>query len=677
MATPEDHDDTDIPTTPKIDQADTAKFDSRSDSPTLEEKKSGDSFHLTESGARVGSPPATRSPYPKSIPSGTIKLLVERDFRAELEKVVVDRERLAILRSEWAAVISKHGRETVVPPPEPLYVEHLQRSVEEKKIKAELEKARSGVIRSESEDSAKDFRERATAYTCLLCGKDLSAASTVSIMRHDSDSDGDGTTLHLLHGGGCTESVRKREAATSCATCNEMVLNSEQEIAVRSFAIPIMAIMGHGDDSGEKTFVPLGMTLHSYAEPGQVLSSLDAVVACTNPRLYPPKASFPQGAVIPNMTFTPDNTYEQEVEVQGWASAMGVTIEKASSMEGVSGDVWWVGEPTQLCDGNCELPFHSCAGILGLHSGVKDLYLGTCFGSGGQGRKYTDTEAGYVRMAELLKEAGESDDPSRALTLFADMPKWRQNILLTVPFFKEWYDKALPKTEQKIQTRETDPTALQAQQTSGTPPQQKEGTQRQTPEGTAEEKTPSSQEVDRQTFEGLTFGRGYRWKFTQLDDIHKREQSTTFNNARIEYTGEGGQTILFNGSAEILHSDGTPTAARMILHNVAAGAESTAAWAGQIPYQDERGGGYTITPSDAAHAGAWFTPFGSTYVFIGRHGQVRFVAPTTLITAHEGATTRPITEILGTALPRSMPLTALGIDVVHTPEEGTEIFRIS
>ncbi|MFG2794308.1 putative adhesin [Streptomyces sp. NPDC048419] len=601
-----------------------------------------------------------------------IRQAVSDVFTAELQSISeIEFAKLSVMRRTWQTYCEEHGRENVIPattrPPE--YVEYDKLTSEEKaRVTLSEEKRRAGVVRSAAE-SAGEFA-KSSPYACQFCGKLIKNTDSLVVFRHT-----DGGT-HLGHVR-CCEAVIEGGEAVSCGECAELLASQEYGTSPYVFMEEARAFMGHGADSpGENTFVPLGMTVYTYANPGWVVGMDEIMAICANPLTHKTRATFEQGAEIPNIRITPYKSHELELGKRAWLSgrrrpseAEELSLDEQMQKYPQSEDVTFIEEDTALCTtpDKCRRPVHTCAGLLNNNRGIPRVYIGSCFGSGGLGADPDPIKAGYSALVDKFIAIKKKNDALKALNVFNDMHEGTRSALLTFPAFVHWYDAALrTEIEEKIPSR--------PKEADGTPAAPEEET------GVVETKGLGTR------FVGLTFGSGRQWRLAQLDGIHGDEESTVFDRADIQLTATGGQLILFQGSAAIFHPEGSPQGMSMILRHVVGGAETTAAWAGQVPYRDEHGAGYEITATETEREGAWFAPFGSTlspsgptYVFIGRDGHVRFVAPTTLITVRTttGLVTRPITDILGTALPRSMPLDAFGIDVVHTPQAGTATFTIA
>ncbi|MFG2794900.1 putative adhesin [Streptomyces sp. NPDC048419] len=298
--------------------------------------------------------------------------------------------------------------------------------------------------------------------TCLICRAPIAPSDSVYQFCHQRED-----LVHLTHKDCIPEPGKGGDnAIPSCLTCSEL------HKAPRTFGLssplaaapPHLAVLGHGQDSpSDTTFVPKGMTLYTYAEPGKTLSELEARIVCMNPLLYPTKGTFPELADIPNIILDPLESDEEELDLRAWADSMRNTEKDLESPLDLTaakqkiGDVVWVTGRELLCTdwtNLCKRPFHVCDGLLGKYRGVGKLYIASCFGAGGAGDEYSDTASAYMFMTQCIMHAGTMD-LSKALNLFDSMREARKMALFAAsPNFVKWYDAAMAATEGGRETLE-------------------------------------------------------------------------------------------------------------------------------------------------------------------------------------------------------------------------------
>ncbi|MFG2794953.1 hypothetical protein [Streptomyces sp. NPDC048419] len=179
-----------------------------------------------------------------------------------------------------------------------------------------------------------------------------------------------------------------------------------------------------------------------------------------------------------------------------------------------------------------------------------------------------------------------------------------------------------------------------------------------------------------ETLEGREFGVGRRWRFTALSGRRQLQGGwTRYEQAVVTYRA-GNTDVDFHARVDI---DPGGTNARMLLKSVRQGAETAAKWRGytimQHGYRDSQG---------SFHAGTWYQPFDSNYLFIGSDRTVTIVDPT--VRVYSSGDTRPksLFEILGTrntpvsnenAPSKEFPMLQLGIPTNHG-KEGSGTFHL-
>ncbi|MFG2791641.1 putative adhesin [Streptomyces sp. NPDC048419] len=397
---------------------------------------------------------------------------VEKGFAADLAAIGrASPRQLAAMRQEWATFLAKFEDEVkkaVLEPPEDKgWVEFQTLSELQRGELHEKEDIRARYVIERAQSSSEDFEKKQVTApqdqvslpdACLICGKTFRIGEFVGVIRH-------GNTIHMMHYLKCLPEYPGDDTPpmtiTACDECSQIYAIKNHPkfgalvIPEKAEQPPEVTLMGHGGDRPEEdTFVPRGMKVHTYADPGKVLGAMDAMIIAMNPHLYPVKATFNQGATIPNMSFSPDLPHELVLDMEAVADAMGPPGSSPNSRQTLNmetlkapgGSVQWLAVQDQLCTDStgCQLPYHTCNGLLSTYYGVENLYLATCFGGGGLAElsEGSNLRATYARLAELIMDVGDTDVP-HALNVFADMPKWRQSALLQEDEFRIWYNQAL------------------------------------------------------------------------------------------------------------------------------------------------------------------------------------------------------------------------------------------
>ncbi|MFG2791849.1 putative adhesin [Streptomyces sp. NPDC048419] len=388
-------------------------------------------------------PPAAQeeasAPEPSSpkSPSDKIKEVVRKEFGEKLKTVAVqDPETLRELRRVWSGVLQRHGSSPLSDPHDDDYDEL---NPEEKKNIHESEEKRASLVLQGAKESSEAFK-KSYRGSCLVCQKKVEGSHDVYVFYHTRD-----TVVHLAHRN-CYESMPSHTFA--CLECT-VLSKGPLPTSFRRRDQPVLAVMGHGNDADEDTFVPLGMTLYTYAEPGKLLSTVQATEVCANPLSVAPKGIFPEGATLPNIPLGPPTEYELELDVVTWASARSLEFSQAVAMlRKGEGDVTWIAGTESLCTevDLCRRPFHTCRGILARYRGVKNLYIGVCMGSGGLGDAPTEIDEFYEQLSRLFVQQIESNEPGaseKALFVYASLPKNEQTALFRIPRFSLAYEAAM------------------------------------------------------------------------------------------------------------------------------------------------------------------------------------------------------------------------------------------
>ncbi|MEU6283121.1 RING-H2 finger protein [Streptomyces sp. NPDC047028] len=406
-----------------------------------------------------------------STPTGReIRAKIQEQFKDALTTIELPSlAQITRMQKEWLEETQRVDYETAKVKGEKDYEEEQKKTIEVKaQEKAHLEtrekEVRTGITVAGTLETP----------ACAHCSKPFGVDDTISVTP-------DCTHGHVVHEDCYADWVE----ANTCRLCSSP--ENWKTSRPISHKKDYITILGHGSDAGTSTFVPLGMTVYTFARPGATISAAQAQIIMSNPLLSNPPYTFPPGAQIPNVVLSKLDDGEQAIDDDAYDSlfpegAPGVAGTPAAEVAamfaqtrqygeipdgmeaGQEPDAAWVQNEYQLCtSSSCRSPFHLCSGLLSVYRGVTNIYIAAC---GGEITTEDLQENAIDELFDQLIAVGKTD-PVKAIGAYLDChPLTRQNLKTHVEF-PEWLTLTLDNAVKKLKSPPKPKEAEQQTSTTG------------------------------------------------------------------------------------------------------------------------------------------------------------------------------------------------------------------